>query len=200
MKTLGFAVALLLLVGVGPAAGQSDLTQFQINVPGSNTSGFRVHGNSSTVNLTVVGEVTAGSGYKTVTVYSHNGRVVTNTTDTAVPLAGTASVTVGGNAGTLYRSVAGAGSIIAVAIGASTAVTANAAHAEATILSSGTKLATGLIAVIGKGLTNETYAITTQARGIDIFKSTEQVGCQLTIDSGFTPVTAGLACTVITVE
>lgn len=182
------------------SAGVNDQEIQRFTLPGSNTTGFRVHGSSAAMNLTLpAGDILASGGYKVAYTYAHSENIVVNTSGAAVPVAGTvrASTSTSATTGVPFQTVPSAGSIIGVAIGARSALTRDAAHTEATILRNGATVTTGLRALIGAGLTYTQYAVTTQARGTDVFYAGEGVGCNVTIDSLITPTANQIVCTVI---
>ena len=80
---------------------------------------------------------------------------------------------------------------------ASAALTAGSATCQATIRNfDDTVVATGLTAVIsGTGATQ--FNATAQARGLDVFLTTDSIGCRLTTTADIAPLTAEVACTVI---
>lgn len=203
MTRLALAVALLLL-SAGSAAAQTDLTIDRFFLPGTSTTGYRVHANTSEMHVTVPsGKIRAAGGYKTPVVFSHASNVVAGLSNQAIPLATT---------GVTYLRPVTAGSIIGVSIGARAALDVGAAHAEATILRDGSVVATGLIAVIRdsswSGAQNQ-FSANSQARDLSQFTTSEAIGCRITTDStaanqgegtlqnpGFRPLTNEFVCTV----
>ena len=166
-------------------------------LPGTNTTGFRVHANRSHMNLTLPsGNIVAIGGYKVAVAFAHPENMKPSLTNEAMPLVGTARPGDSGS-GVPYQRTPFAGSIIGIAIGASTALTAGSATAEATIRElSGTVRAMGLTAVIS-GTAATQYNATAQARDLDRFTSSDGVGCRITTSSNLAPVTAEIVCTVI---
>ena len=194
--------ALAVLLSAGVAGAQTDLTHEQINIPGTNTSGFRIHGNTSTVNVTVAGVIAATGGYKVAFPFAHTGSsIVAALTNSAVPVVGSVSgnITGGGQSGVLYYRTPTAGSIVAISIMASTALTTQAsAHAEAVVIAGmSTTRRTGFTTVIGATLTNTQYGSATAARGTYNFTASEGVGCNVSTSTVVTPLTARLTCTLI---
>lgn len=198
MKRVLLTFAFLLALAT-PALAQSDLTIGQFPIPATNTVGWRVHGNTTTVNTTIAGEIAAGSGYKTALTFAHGDYVVGGLSSSLTPIAGSTRPSTA-TSGVNYQRVAGAGHVVAVAIEASTAFTRGSAHAEAVVLRGGTGTATAMglkSGAIGFGLPQTTYNVTTSARGIYTFYSTDVVGCYTNTEAGPTPTTLQLACTVI---
>ena len=195
--------SLLLLAGLGlPAFGSAqDLTVEQFFLPGTNTSGFRVHASSTEMALTLLGPIRGTGGYKSYIQYSHAEQIVRSATNVAMPIAGT-SMGSGSSplvVGVVRHRMATTGSIIGIAIASSAAMTYGAAHVEATI----TNIATGQVnrtefrAVIGGGLTNTQFATTTRARGSHPFGTGDAIGCNVNVEVIVLPMTAELLCTLI---
>ena len=194
----------LLLWFAGPAWAQSDLTVQSFVCPGgANTQCFRVHASTTEAGLTLNGEIIATRGYKVAYVFAHTGsQVVADISNGAVPIAGSiADNALPGLSGALWQMAPTHGSIIAVAISSSGALTTGtAAHAEATVLSAGrTSRRSGLTSAIGAAKTFTQSSITTAARGVYRFQSDEAIGCNISTSTTIAPGTAQLVCTVIVV-
>lgn len=198
MKRLLLALGLSLALAA-PAFAQSDLTVQRFNCPGGNTQCFRVHTGTSSMSLTLSGDIIAAGGYKVAYTFAHPNYSVVGSSDVQAPIAGSGPATINAT-GPLYVIPGYAGSIISVSIVSNTAITATAVHAEAIRWDGTTGQATGLTAVIGSGLAQTTRATATQARGTDIFTASEGVGCRFTRTAGSTPTNAMIACIVTVVE
>lgn len=202
MKTLRrVAVAALALVVVTAAlleaqtTGPADREIQRFVLPGSNTTGMRVHSSRTVMSQTLAGNIIATGGYKAAFTYAHPEFVVTTVTNAHLPIAGTPRA---GSSGVAPLMPSTGGSIIGVSIASSAALTRDAAHVEAVMLRGGLGVvASGLRAVIGGGLTNTQFAASTQARGLTNFTATDAVTCRLTTDANVRPLTAQIACTVI---
>ena len=207
MIRLGWWLAsLLALAGIGlPSLGSAqDLTVEQFFLPGTNTSGFRVHASSTEMALTLAGPIRSTGGYKSYIQYSHAEQVVRGASNVAMPIAGTSlgsgSSTGPRILGVVRQRMATTGSIIGIAIASSAALTYGAAHVEATItnIAAGQVNRTEFLAVIGGGLTNTQFATTTRARGRHPFGTGDAVGCNVNVQvDGVRPLTAELLCTLI---
>ena len=205
MKRALIVAVLILLAGASlleaQTTGINDREIQRFILPGTNTTGMRVHASRVHMSLTLPsGNIIAVGGYKVAFNYAHTGNVSVSISNAAMPIAGTASAT--GTTGPLaagvaYQRTPYAGSVIAVSCGASAALTAGSATCEATIRNfDDTVVATGLTAVIsGTGATQ--FNATAQARGLDVFLTTDSIGCRLTTTADIAPLTAEVACTVI---
>ena len=200
--------ALVLLVGVAPAVAQTDLTiqNFPCLPPNQTTDCVRVHTDTTSttarMDMTITGgNINAAGGYKVAFVFAHPNYAVVNSSLTQIPIAGAGPATINAT-GPLYQRVGYAGSIIAVAISSNTAITAGAAHVEAVRYDGTNIVPTQLrarISAAGGGEQTQ-YNVSTQARGVHIFTSSESVGCRLQTSSAMTPTNAMIACTVTTVH
>ena len=194
------AIAVLASVLVLWATGHNVIIQ-SFFLPASGTVGYEVHASSSAMGLRLpLGDINAAGGYKVAYSYGHGGRVVLGSDGVLVPILGSSSGGGTGNepatAGSTYQRMPYAGSVIGVALQSSGAVTSNAAHAEAVILSGTTLIATGLLTRID-GDANTQYNSATQAKDVDTFAVGELVTCRMTVDSGFLPASAILVCTIV---
>lgn len=190
------------------AWAQSDLTQFQLTLPGTvaprNTPSLRVHASTTEGHLTLAhGDIIASGGYKVAYTYSHTGRTQVSLSSVAMPIAGTVAPEV--PAGVLYQRTPSKGSVIGLALASSAALTAGSATCEAVILNAdGNANTTGFQVLIGvAGIPNTfgrtRYNAVTQARGLDPFDFLDAVGANISTSADFAPTTAVLACTVVVV-
>ena len=200
MKRVLIVAGLVLLAAAGlleaQSTGPNDQETQRFVLPGTNTTGWRVHASRAHMSLALPrGNIIAAGGYKVAFAYAHGGNVVVNSTNVAMPILGTASQVSAISPGVLYQRVPYEGSIMAISIGASAALTAGTVTAEATIRRpDGTVYPSGLTAALTTG---DQFATNTQARGRSVFTDLEGVGCRLTATSAVTPVTAEVLCTVI---
>jgi len=199
---LVFLVALgLFAVAFAQTTGVNDQEVQRFVLPGSNTTGWRAHTSNSAMSLRLpTGDIAAEGGYKVPYVFAHSDYLVSGVTSSAAPVAGTVRASTSGS-GVPYQRAPYAGRIIGVTLSARSAITSQAAHAEATIMNSSDALRrTGLRAVIGASLTNTQYGVGTQARATaHSFLATDRLGCDLTTDSAITPIQNELVCTVVVV-
>lgn len=204
-RRIGIALLFVFAFGVIATAmaqttGINDQEIQRFILPGTNTTGWRVHANRTEMNLRIpAGDIWASGGYKVQYGFSHGRRIVQNTSNSAAAAVGTIGVS--GTSGVLYAPTPYAGSVIAVAIASSQALTAGYAHAEATVyqVAGNQTFRTGLTALIGfagTGISTRS-ARATQAKDLDRFLATEGVGCQMTTTSDLTPASAELLCTVV---
>ena len=205
MKRALIVAVLILLAGASlleaQTTGINDREIQRFILPGTNTTGMRVHASRVHMSLTLpAGNIIAVGGYKVAFSYAHTGNVSVNISNAAMPVAGTAGPqgpTGPLAAGVAYQRTPFAGSVIGVAIGASAALTAGSATAEATIRQFDDAVrATGLTAVIA-GTAATQFNATAQARGISVFSTTDSIGCRLTTTADIAPLTAEVVCTVI---
>ena len=166
-------------------------------LPGTNTTGLRVHASNVHMSLALPrGNIAAMGGYKVAFVYAHGDQSRINLTASAMPIAGTIRPSDSGS-GVSYQRVPFKGSVIGVAIGASTALTAGTATAEATILRAGDLVDPTGLTVVLSSVGSTQYNAARQDREISNFTALEGVGCRLTTNAAFAPTTAELVCTVI---
>lgn len=201
---LGFLVG---CVWASPVAAQPDpqnITIHQFFLPGTQTSGWRVHGGSTEISLRLAqGDVWAEGGYKVAYAFAHNDYVGIGASDALVPIAGSTWFRQAGTigVGVPYQLTPYGGSIIGIAISASAALTAGDAHAEAIVFdpSSAGTTATGLTAYIGAEQTapRRQYRVDTQAKDVDRFVSGNAVGCRMNTGTALAPNTVEIVCTVI---
>lgn len=203
-RRIGVTLLFLFAFGVIATAlaqttGVNDVEIERFVLPGTNTTGFRVHGNRTEMNLRLpAGDIWAQGGYKVQYGFSHGRRIVQGTSNSNAAAVGTIGVS--GTSGVLYASTPYAGSVVAVAIASSQALTAGYAHAEASVYQvAGDQIfRTGLTAMIGFTETGFTRSrASSQAKDLDRFLATEGVGCQMTTTSDLTPASAELLCTVV---
>ena len=200
LRRVSLALVLVLLAVAGLLEAQTTSTQDReiqrFVIPGTaNTTGYRVHASATAAHLGVAiprGNIAAMGGYKTMIHFAHGDQTSATLTDSIVPLAGSARPSDSGS-GVNYQRMPYTGSIMAVAIGSSAAVTAGRITARATILRAGGVYRTNLTTILDGGQ----YQVAQQERGIDIFNATEGIGCQLSTTSNFAPVTAEVICTII---
>lgn len=178
-------------------------------LPGTNTTGMRVHASRTEMNLRLpAGDIWAAGGYKAVFSFAHNDLIVLGVSNTAAPIAGSSRNIVntpggtGNAAGPLYQQPGYAGSIIGVSLASSTALTTGAAHAEATIFrpnggSINRTQLRALIAVKTNPQGTDQYNVTTQAKDVSPFTAAEGVGCQLSTSTDLRPQTAVIVCSII---
>ena len=199
MKRALFVAGLILLAVAGLLEAQTtsidDREVQRFVLPGTNTTGMRVHTSAAHMSLTLIGQIAAGGGYKVSFAYAHGENIVQSTTNAVMPIAGTTRSQDSGS-GVSYQRIPYAGSIIGISIGASTALTAGSATAEATIFRSNMVIATGLTATIASSGDLQ-YATVAQARGLDGFTPAEAIGCRLTTSADLAPRTAEMVCSVI---
>ena len=174
--------------------GINDQETQRFVLPGTNTTGYRVHASNAHMSIAIPrGNIVAAGGYKTLIHFAHGDQTSATITGSIMPLAGSARPSDSGS-GVNYQRMPYGGSIMAVAIGASSAVTAGRITARATVLRiGGVVYLTGLTALLDGGQ----YQVSQQERGIDTFTSGEGIGCQLTTTSNYTPVTSEVVCTVV---
>lgn len=204
MKRALIVAVLILLAAAGLLEAQTTgITDREIQrfvVPGSaNRTGFRVHASNTAVHMSLTipaGNIIARGGYKTMVAFAHGENTKPSLTDVAMVLAGSARPTESAS-GVSYQRTPFAGSIIGVTIGASAALTAGSATAEATWREiDGTVRRSFLTAVIS-GTAATQFNATAQARGVNAFTASDGIGCQITTSSDLLPVTAEMVCTVI---
>ena len=196
MKRIILAVLLALLVLPTVASAQADLTVDQFFLPGSNTSGYRVHASTTSSHLNVSlpsGAVWAERGYKEVVRFSH--LAATGLTNTNLSIHGQSRLAATG--GTFQR-LGYEGSILGVTLTSSAALTAGTATAEPTVQNAGVVRGSGLTVVLSAAGPPQ-YASRIQARGVTTFDSGHEVGCRITTTNDLAPVNAELLCGV-TVE
>lgn len=176
--------------------GINDQETQRFVLPGTNTTGFRVHASNAHMSVSIPrGNIAAMGGYKVAFVYAHGDQSSASLTNSVMPVAGTTRPSDSGS-GIAYQRVPFKGSVIGVAIGASTALTAGTATAEATILRAGDVVfGTGLTTVLSSS--SPQYNAAQRERDLSTFTAVEAVGCRLTTNAAFAPVTAELVCTVI---
>lgn len=207
-QRIGIGLVLLLALGLVATAlaqttGINDREIQRFVLPGTNTTGFRVHASASEMNIRLpVGDIWAAGGYKTRFSFAHGDRIVINVSNSAMPIAGTSKTSLPTLDGPLYQQPGYSGSVIGVSIASTTTFTAGYAHAEATIYSVTGAVAkrTGLIALIGDipGLAGRRqYHVNTQGKDISTFGATEGVGCNLNTTSTAAPTTLVVVCGVI---
>ena len=205
MTRLLLAVALLAIAV--PVSAQTDVgvQTFACRPPNAGTRCFRVHENATSttagMNVTILGDVAASGGYKVAHVFAHNGRVIVSASNVLFPIAGT-SLPSPATGGPTYVPVPTAGSIIAVSISASTALTAGGAHAEAVVLRGTTTAPSGFIALLdasNSAAGPSQYNYNTQARGLDILLAGDRIGCRWSSSSDLAPLTMILSCAVTVV-
>lgn len=179
--------------------GVNDQEVQRFVLPGGNQTGLRVHASRSHMSLTLpIGKIAALGGYKVAFAYAHGDNTKPSVSAAAMPISGTPKPLVSGS-GIPYQRAPYAGSVIGIAVGASTALTAGTVTAEATIRQiDGTVIGTGLTAVLSSAAAVQ-YNATSQPRELDNFTASDGVGCRLTSSSDLAPVTAQIVCTV-TVE
>lgn len=196
----------LLMAGVAwPAWGQTDLSVQQFFLPGTNTSGYRVHANTTEMNLTLAGDLYARGGYKVAYVFSHGSAAAANAT-THAPVAGLGlSSSYRQLLTPIFQMMPFTGSVRAVTIWSSHPLTGGSAHAEATIFQAGLAapfdqgIGTGLIArigVAGSGYLNDQVAASAQGPNVDVFNNPQQIGCRIGTQTGLVPLPI-LVCTVV---
>lgn len=203
-------IALVALIALGLAVsalaqttGVFDQEIQRFVLPGTNTTGLRVHGSSTEMHLRLpAGDIVAQGGYKVAWSYAHGDNVVPNVSNSNAPIAGSAnavSAPLGG--GVFHQLFPTAGSILAVAIGSNTALTAGYAHVEATIfdVSAATTTRTTLRALIGSpiGGSATRYAVTTAAKDTHTVPAGDAVGCQISTTVDIAPTGAELVCTLV---
>ena len=197
-RAFWLTLAIVLLLPAAAVAANHDREVQQFFLPGTNTSGFRVHSARAALahmNLTIPrGNIWAVGGYKTPLRFVH-------TALSGLPPAALTAVAIGlDTTGVLYQRLGYEGNVIGLTLAASDALTAGTATARATIR----KTTAGTVTV---GLTQLTvtlggagpsqFASATQARGRDTFRADQEVGCQLTTSANIAPGGAQLACTVV---
>src|SRR3990167_171125 len=198
----------VIAVAFAQTTGINDQETRRLILPGTNTTGERVHANRTEMNLRLpAGDIWASGGYKNVFAYAHGDFAIPNISATAAPLAGSSRfVNVSGSLGTatgpLYQQPGYAGSIIGVSLALNTALTTGAAHAEATIftLNGGAIVRTqlrALVAVKTDPQGTDQYNVTTQAKDVDVFTAAQGVGCQINTSSDLRPLNALGVCSVI---
>src|SRR5438046_924091 len=149
-RTLRRIAVLALTVVLGTAAlleaQSTGLTDTEVQgfvLPGTALKGMRVHGNRSHMSLALpYGNIIARGGYKIPYTYSHGDQIKASVSAAAMPITGTPKQNVNAS-GVAYQRAPYAGSVIAIAVGTSTAITAGSVTAEATILRNGAVVATG---------------------------------------------------------
>lgn len=189
-----FILVIVILVLAAPGATPAsthDLTVDQFFLPGTNTSGYRVHTSTTRAHMNITiprGNIWAVGGYKALARFTHP----------ATASQSSANIALSGTAVTQQR-FGYEGSVLGVSVVSSSALTAGTATAVPTIRNLGTVRATGLTAAIGTGPTagHTQFFSRTQARGRDVFGASDEVGCQLTTTSDIAPVGANILCTVI---
>lgn len=205
-RSLWLAIlALILLPSVAAVAqpvGGDDVTIHQFFLPGTNTSGWRIHGSRTAMGVIIQDRINAARGYKSLIQFSHNERAAMTVTNVAMPIAGTTGRGTTTNvAGVTRQRMSTAGSIVGIAIASSAVITFGAAHVEATVLniSTGQTGRTELIATIGAGLSsgNTQFATSTRARDRNPFGTGDAVGCNLSVEASMRPNTAEILCTLI---
>ena len=196
---------LIVLVGAlwlaTPAQAQTDLTRAAIPClpPNTSTNCWRIHSDTTTTNtqVTLLGAVNASGGYKEAFQFAHPNRIVINQTNTAVPVAGT-SQTIPASAGPTFVAMPYAGSVIAVSVSTSAAITLGGAHAEVVINHAGNATNTGLIALLDNaGQTQYNTASQARATSGSVFNAGDRVGCRMSTSSNLAPLTMGVVCTVV---
>ena len=188
MKRIILAVLVALLAAPALVAAQTDLTVDQFFLPGSNTSGYRVHASAAHMTVSLPhGRITADGGYKTVFQFAHVATA--SLTNQAIAVAGY---------GVLYQPSTATGSVIGVGIAASEPITAGRATARAVVRNRlNDIMPTRLTVAIGDGERSRRFNAATQARGLDYFDYTMAIGCDLTTTSAITPTNAQLLCSVV---
>ena len=202
MKRALIVAGLIVFAVVGLLEAQTTgITDREIQrfvLPGTNTTGHRVHASRVHMSLTLPsGNIIARGGYKTLIAFAHPEATKASLTNVAMVLAGAGLRS--SNAGVSYQRAAFAGSIIGITLGASTALTTGTATAEATILpfNSTTVQPTGLTVTLDAALATSQFNAEERARGLFAFTGADSVGCRITTAATLAPVTGVLACTVI---
>lgn len=210
-RSFGLAVVALVAVGMvitafAQSTGVNNQEIQRFVLPGTNTTGYRAHASGSELHITLpAGNIWAQGGYKVAYTYAHGDFLTANLSATAMPIAGTLRISPAGGGvttgGVFYQKPPSAGYVVGVAISSSTALTAGAAHAEATVLIGGSSVqGTGLRTIIGPGETVDQYAAATQARDrAPKFRAgnEDSVGCRWATSANVAPSNAQIICTVI---
>lgn len=193
-------ISLVLAQTTGPA----DVEIERFVLPGTTTTGLRVHGARTEMSLRLpAGDIWAEGGYKVAYTYAHGENIVPSVSNSAIPIAGT---TRSGDAtsGVPYQRLPSAGSVIGIALASSAALTLGAAHGEAIIFTvGGQAVRTGFTVPIGAGLgsggsaTTQYNSATRSRLASTPFTAGQAVGCHLTTDARMAPASAELACTII---
>lgn len=219
---LGVALVLLLAFGVFALAlaqttGPDNVEIQRFVLPGTNTTGWRVHASGSQANLRLpAGDLNASGGYRVAYTFAHGSGVARGTTSVDVPIAGSPNRGEGTIDGVLHQMFPTAGSVIGLSIGSSVALTAGYAHAQVTVWNrvDATQSAvattadatqtspstTGLVAMIGSPISLSRTRYATMSRSKDLAPAVpagDGVGCQITATGDLRPNTAQLTCTVI---
>lgn len=199
----GLVIALLAGAAEAQTVGINDQEVQGFFLPATSTKAYRVHASRTAMGLTLAhGTITAAGGYKVPFTFAHGGRTQVSLSAVVMPIAGTVSAAFNtGAVGILYQPTPTPGSIIAIAIASSTALTVGTATAEATVLElaggAGTARTTGFTVALDAGTGYTRYRAATQARGLTTFTNGDAVGCNLATSSDFAPTTAEVACTLI---